>query len=163
MSGSSLLPEIVTFPGIRLAGFKAKMSLAADQTVPLWKSFMPGRKQIPGVVSEELYSVRIYPADYFAVLNPGREFEKWAAAPVDPHMAIPKPWELLQIPTGLYAVFHYRGLNTDPSIYRYIYGSWLPASGYVPDVRPHFEILGARYRNNDPQSEEDIWIPVTRS
>jgi AraC family transcriptional regulator len=28
------------------------------------------------------------------------------------------------------------------------------------DDRPHFEILGIRYRNNDPNSEEEIWIPI---
>lgn len=26
----------------------------------------------------------------------------------------------------------------------------------------HFEILGEKYKNNDPLSEEDIWIPIKR-
>ena len=25
---------------------------------------------------------------------------------------------------------------------------------------PHFEILGAQYKNNEPDSEEEIWIPI---
>jgi len=25
---------------------------------------------------------------------------------------------------------------------------------------PRIEILGEKYRNNDPDSEEEIWIPV---
>jgi AraC family transcriptional regulator len=36
----------------------------------------------------------------------------------------------------------------------------LPASEYVVDNRPHFEILGAQYKNNEPDSEEEIWIPI---
>ena len=61
---------------------------------------------------------------------------------------------------GLYAVFDYKGLNTDHSIYQYIFGTWLPNSDYVLDNRPHFEILGDKYKNNDPTSEEEIWIPI---
>jgi AraC family transcriptional regulator len=27
-------------------------------------------------------------------------------------------------------------------------------------ARPHMELLGEKYRNNDPHSEEEIWIPI---
>lgn len=64
------------------------------------------------------------------------------------------------MPSGLYVVFPYKGLNTDPRIFQYIYGTWLPASDFAIDDRPHFEILGAKYKNNDPDSEEDICIPI---
>lgn len=26
------------------------------------------------------------------------------------------------------------------------------------DDRPHFEVLGGKYQNNSPNSEEEIWI-----
>ncbi len=62
---------------------------------------------------------------------------------------------------GLYAVFDYKGLHTDTKIFYYIFETWLPKSNdYCLDDRPHFEILGAKYKNNDPNSEEQIWIPV---
>jgi AraC family transcriptional regulator len=64
------------------------------------------------------------------------------------------------LPGGLYAVFSYKGLNTDHAIFESIFRAWLPNSKYELDDRPHFEILGANYRNNDPYSEEDIWVPV---
>jgi len=28
------------------------------------------------------------------------------------------------------------------------------------DDRPHFEVLGDKYKNADPDSEEEIWIPI---
>jgi AraC family transcriptional regulator len=28
------------------------------------------------------------------------------------------------------------------------------------DNRPHFEILGEKYKQGSPDSEEEIWIPV---
>jgi AraC family transcriptional regulator len=42
----------------------------------------------------------------------------------------------------------------------YIFNTWLPKSGYQLDRRPHFEILGEKYKNNNPDSEEEIWIPI---
>jgi AraC family transcriptional regulator len=68
--------------------------------------------------------------------------------------------ETYVLPGGLYAVFDYKGLNTDNSIFQYILGTWLPGSDYVLDNRPHFEVLGDKYKNNDPNSEEEIWIPI---
>ena len=61
---------------------------------------------------------------------------------------------------GLYAVFDYKGSSADPSIFQYIYTDCLPKSEYLLDDRPHFEILGEKYKNNDPESEEEIWIPI---
>jgi AraC family transcriptional regulator len=60
----------------------------------------------------------------------------------------------------MYAVFDYKGLNTDSSIFIYIFTEWLPGSIYVLDERPHFEVLGEKYKNNDPDSEEEICIPI---
>jgi AraC family transcriptional regulator len=47
-----------------------------------------------------------------------------------------------------------------PKTFQYIFGTWLPNSEYVLDNRPHFEILGEKYKNDDPTSEEEIWIPI---
>lgn len=64
------------------------------------------------------------------------------------------------LPGGLYTIFDYKGLNTDTRIFICIFKEWLPNSNYVLDGRPHFEILGKKYKNNDPESEEKIWIPI---
>jgi len=45
-------------------------------------------------------------------------------------------------------------LNTDNRIY--IFSDWLPKSDYELDEKPHFEILGEKYKNDDPNSEEEI-------
>ncbi|MBL7922291.1 MAG: GyrI-like domain-containing protein [Bacteroidia bacterium] len=61
---------------------------------------------------------------------------------------------------GLYALFDYKGSSGDPSIFQYIFGTWFPSSEYFLDDRPHFELLGDKYKNNDPTSEEEIWVPI---
>jgi AraC family transcriptional regulator len=69
--------------------------------------------------------------------------------------------EVLELPEGLYAVFTYKGIPANAApFFRSIFTEWLPASDYVLDNRPHFEILGSLYQHNDPKSEETVWIPV---
>jgi AraC family transcriptional regulator len=64
------------------------------------------------------------------------------------------------LPQGLYAIFDYKGLSSDPTIFQYIFQTWLPRADYQLDFRPHLEVLGEKYQNNDPTSEEEIWIPI---
>ena len=44
--------------------------------------------------------------------------------------------------------------------YQYIFQTWLPVSGYRLDDRPHFAVMGEKYKKEDPDSEEEIWVPV---
>ena len=136
------------------------MCIADNKTGELWKSFISRRKEITNNLTSDFISMTIYKPIYFLDFKPTNEFEKWAAVEVEDFKNVPADMEPFTLKSGLYAVFRYKGLNTDHSIYKFIFGSWLPDSEYLLDDRPHFEILGAKYKNNDPSSEEDIWIPV---
>ena len=107
-----------------------------------------------------MFSLQVYDDNYFNSFNPTKEFTKWALIEVEHFDEVPDGMSTFVLPDGMYAVFHYKGLNTDTSIFKYIFSEWLPQSTYVLDNRPHFEILGEKYKNNDPDSEEEIWIPV---
>lgn len=155
-------PEIKTLSQKTLIGKRITMSLANNKTGELWKSFMPRRNEIKNVISTDLFSLQTYDANYFKAFNPNNEFEKWALSEVSETNEIPSGMEVFSLEGGLYAVFFYKGLNTDFSIFNYIFSEWLPKSEYNLDNRPHFEILGAKYKNNDPESEEEIWIPIKK-
>jgi AraC family transcriptional regulator len=144
----------------KLVGRKLSMSLAADRTAELWRSFMPAQKEVRNRIGTELYSMQVYGPTYFTAFNPAAMFEKWATAEVSNFTGNPEGMKTFVLPGGLYAVFLHKGSNTDTSTFQYIFTTWLPASGYELDNRPHFEILGEKYRNGDPNSEEEIWIPV---
>jgi len=152
-------PEMVAGKERKLVGKKLKMSLVNDRTMELWRSFMPERMKIPNRISNELISMRVYLAPLI-IENAEQEFEKWAAVEVLNFNKIPAGMESFVLHSGLYAVFHYKGLNTDSRIFIYIFKEWLPKSNYKLDERPHCEILGDKYKNGDPESEEEIWIPV---
>lgn len=139
---------------------RRSMSLAHYQIEALWQRFMPLRNAIANKVSTDLISLANYNTDYFDDFNPLTEFERWATVEVSGFANLPEEMETFVIPGGLYAVFLSKGLSTDHTIFHYIYGTWLPSSEYALDHRPHFEILGEKYRKNDPLSEEEIWIPI---
>lgn len=144
----------------KLVGKRMTMSFANYTIGTLWQSFMPQRKHIANTCSDGMYSLAIYPPDFFTRFNPSTLFERWAAVEVNNFDTIPAGMETTIVCGGLYAVFHYKGLHTDNSIFQYILQTWLPASGYQLDNRPHFEWLGEKYSNNDPESEEEIWVPI---
>jgi len=153
-------PRIEVIKEKMLIGNRLTMSLANNRTGELWRSFMPRRREISKPISNNLISMQVYKPTYFTEFNPATEFEKWAAIEVSDYNNVPEDLETFTLTGGLYAVFDYRGLSTDSSIFQYIFGTWLPNSDYLLDNRPHFEILGDKYKNDDPTSEEEIWIPV---
>lgn len=157
----NMKPGIITIIPKRLIGMRMKMSLSVNRTGELWHSFMQRRKEIQNTIGNDLYSMQVYDPLYFADFNPDTEFEKWAAIEVSDFNEIPSEMESCILPGGLYAVFlHKGGASTGPRTFQYIFGTWLPDSGFALDNRPHFEILGKKYKHDDPDSEEEIWIPV---
>ena len=153
-------PRIETIAAKQLIGKRLTISMVNNKTGELWKNFMTRRTEIKNTIGTTYYSLQVYAAGYFINVNPNNEFEKWALAEVSDFNSIPAEMEPFTLPGGMYAVFFYKGLNTDIQIFQYIYETWLPHSNYVLDNRPHFETLGEKYKNHDPDSEEEIWIPV---
>lgn len=142
-------------------GMSKDMSFANNTTPDLWRAFMPRRKEIQNVIGIELYSGEVYPNNFFISFNPSTPFQKWAAVEVENFDQVPARMETLISPAGLYAVFNYKGTNAGAAeFYRKIFTEWLPASAYQLDARPHWAVMGTKYKNNDPDSEEEIWIPV---
>lgn len=154
-------PRIQSISEKKLVGKRVRMSLTNNRTTELWQSFMPHRKEIINPVGIDMFSLRVYDPQYFANFNPGAEFDKWAAIEVSDYNSIPPGMETLTLPAGLYAVFNYVGAaSAGGPFFQHIYGTWLPNSEYRLDNRPHFEVLGEKYKNESPDSEEEIWIPV---
>jgi len=153
-------PRIENIKEKMLTGKRLTMSFANNKTGELWKSFMPIRSEITNKLSNDLISMQVYKPTHFAEFSPTNEFVKWATVEVADFKNVPGDLETFTLPGGLYAVFDYKGSSIDGTIFQYIFGTWLPNSNYLLDDRPHFEVLGEKYKNADPNSEEEIWIPI---
>jgi AraC family transcriptional regulator len=155
-------PRIEIIKAKKLIGKHLTMSLVENRTHELWKSFMPLRKIIKNNLSAELISMQVYDQSYsFKNFDPAKTFEKWAAVEVESFDNVLGEMETFTLPAGLYAVFLHRGAaSAGAKTFQFIFGTWLPASEYELDNKPHFELLGEKYKNDDENSEEEIWIPI---
>lgn len=157
-------PIIKTIPEKEFIGMRTTISLSDNHSQDLWKSFMPRRKEIRNNLTAELYSIQVYDKTLeLKKFNPETLFETWAAIEVADLNVIPDGMESYLLEGGLYAVFVYKGTpDAFSEMLRYIFGNWLPGSNYALDDRAHFEIMGEKYKNNDPDSEEEVWIPIKK-
>ena len=153
--------KIIAFESKKLVGHFIEMSLFDNKTFELFSSFMPQKKLIKNTVSEDVFEVLIYDSNYLKKFCPTNTFTKWATVAVENYDAIPEGMKTLNLESGLYAVFNYKGLPKDFGILMsYIYSNWIPKSKYQLDIRPHFNILGEKAKRNHPDSEETVWIPI---
>jgi len=158
-----MIPRIELLSEKKIIGKRLIMSYSNNKTNELWNSFMPRKNEIVDSICTELYSMQIYPPLYFNNFNPNTEFEKWASIEVIDFNNVPIDMESFTLKSGLYAVFLNIGSASNASsTFQYIFYTWLPNSEYNLDNRPHFEIIGKKYKNDDPSSEEEIWIPIIR-
>lgn len=155
-------PRIETLKEKKLIGKRLTMTLADNTTPELWRSFMLQRKEIKNNLSTDLISMQVYNQSLdFANFNPHATFEKWATTEVTDFNIVPVEMETFILKGGLYAVFVHKGAaSSGAKTFQHIFGTWLPDSNYLLDNRPHFELLGEKYKNDASDSEEEIWIPV---
>ena len=160
----TMSPRIEHIEEKKLVGLHIQTTLADNQTPALFRSFISRRREPENRLNANIYSVQVYDTSIdFRSFTPTTPFEKWAAVEVAAFGELPPGMEALIVPAGLYAVFLYKGLPQDfPSTAQYIFGTWLPQSEYIPDNRPHFEIMSPAYRPDDPAAEEEVWVPVKR-
>lgn len=156
--------RIEQLPKKILIGKSMRTSLAENKTHQLWRSFMLDKWAIKNAVGTDLYSIQVYDELlYFKNFNPNTEFTKWAAIEVENQNNTPGGFASFTIDSGLYAVFLHKGtVNEFPKTFQFIFNTWLPQSEYELDNRPHFELLGKNYKNNNPNSEEEVWIPIKK-
>jgi AraC family transcriptional regulator len=157
-----MVPRIETIAEKKLVGKHLRVTLSNNKIFELWRSFMPRRKGINNIKSPDLFSIAIYDKEIsIRNFNKDMEFERWATMEVTQIDVIPPDMEAYILAGGLYAVFLHKGpASSGPNTFKYIFETWLPNSCYIYDDRPQFEILGEKYKNEDPDSEEEIWIPI---
>ncbi len=115
-------PRVELLAQKTIIGKRMRMSFANNKTGELWRGFMPRRKEIHNNIDSNLYSIEVYGSSYFDNYDPNTEFEKWAGVEVTDFETIPMEMETITIPSGLYAIFIYRGLaSAAEQTYQYIF------------------------------------------
>jgi AraC family transcriptional regulator len=150
-------PKIITIQQKQVIGMKSQMLINQyENIVILWKEFMPRKSELFHLSNSELIALQ----DYTAFGNFEKPFDIYACAEVSNTEIIPKGMLAYTIPSGLYAVFLHKGMKAGAT-YQRIMSEWLPTSGYAIDDRPHFQVMGEKYKNGSEDSEEDFYVPVS--
>lgn len=141
----------------KLIGFRITTSFQEDKTPIVWRKFMMRRNEIANRISDQLFSLQIYPESF----TPNQSFTKYALAEVSDFDNIPSDFEAFQLEGGKYLVFTYKGkAENGPKIFGYIFQKFIPENQFEVDDRPHFEIFGDDYNPSSEFAEEEIWIPI---
>jgi AraC family transcriptional regulator len=151
-------PRIAQLQAKVVVGMKSQMQHQQYQNiVALWKQFMPQQVKINNRTCQEFIALQNF-SDFG---NPVDNFEIWACVEVTDSSNLPEGMQSFQIPEGDYAIFPHKGMNAGAT-YQKIMTEWLPKSGYKIADRPHFQVMGEKYKNGSPDSEEDFYVPVEK-
>lgn len=118
---------------------------------------MMRRNEITNRISDQLFSLQIYCENF----TPNQSFTKYALAEVSDFDNTPNEFETLDLKSGKYLVFSYKGkAENGAAIFSYIFRIFIPDNNFEVDDRPHFEIFGDDYNPSSEFAEEEIWIPI---
>jgi AraC family transcriptional regulator len=150
-------PKIIRKEGFTLAGLAHRGTTDAGKIGELWGKFFARVGELQGVIDPEVaYGVM---RDFDEASG---EYDYIAAVRVASGENLPAGFVAAPIPPCAWAVF----TSTIPDMaqdYPYIYGTWLPASGYQHGPAPEFELYGPEFDPSKPESPVDIYVPVVKA
>lgn len=155
-------PSIVEAQDRPLIVARLSMSLSNNKTRELWQGFRPRVKEITDRKGSDFFSIQHFSDGVsWGNFNPTTEFVKFAGVEVHNQGDMPEGMEAYTLKGGKYAVFiHHGPASAFAKTFQYIFGQWLPGSGFESDDRDQFEVLSGNYRPDDPNAQEEVWIPI---
>lgn len=164
LSGITIKPRIIDFEGALIVGIRGTTTIRENKIPWMWKEFNPRIGEIKNRVS----SIRGYgicevdPGYDMSKFGENTTYNEFVGVEVLDFSYIPVGMDVKHLEMGRYAVFTHRGkLMNLQMTYDYIWGTWIPYSGYELDMRDDFEYYDERYLGQDNESSEmDIYIPI---
>lgn len=160
----TMKPKIVEIHRKTLVGMNTMTSLADNRIPQLWENFMARAHEIQENKKTGYYEVHPYDGNFkMEDYTETMEFEKWATVEVDTIRDVPENMKAHLLTGGKYAMFVHKGSMSNVQLsFDYIYGTWLPNSGYEFDLRDDFERYDPQkyFGPGHPDSEMEIYVPI---
>lgn len=141
-----------------IAGLRERYSMQNMGKIPeQWMRFVPRIGYVPGqIFNNTAYGV-IWNADEAGT------FEYLSGVEVSDFSKITADLSTIRIPEHEYAVFSHSGhVSEIQSVFRTIFGKWIPESGYKVAEAPELEKYGPSFNGMTGHGGFEIWIPVVR-
>ena len=153
--------QIVQVSEIFVVGISVNMQRHETHKIKtLWQQFSPIKGEITNLVNGKSIAMQNFILGETG--EPNKDFNMWACAEVSNLSDVPSAMKGFIIPKGEYIKVLHKGMDAGKT-YQRIMTEWLPNSGYAIDDRPHFQVMGDKYKNGSPDSEEDFYIPVIKT
>jgi AraC family transcriptional regulator len=170
--GSSLISHIMnkqpifqTREAFTVVGVERYTSNGIPAIQEAWGEFSKRSNEIQNIVAPIAFGVEDYSRDF--EMNPGG-FPKYyyiSSYEVSSTANIPEGMKAKEIAAGNYAVFIFEGSLAElPKFFTFIYGEWMPASGYKMD--PALSLDFERYPEpvtDMHNAKVEIWVPVVKA
>ncbi len=157
--GIYMEPKIIYDKEFKIVGIKGVVKPGSSLISDLWCEFGSKRTEIRNVVNPD---VTLGLCEYMPNITDDSEFSYCACVEVTDFQSIPKEITTKTIPPSKYAVFTHKGSMAGlKGTFDFIYGKWLPKSGYELAERDTIEWYDSRSSDlSSPDYEFDIYIPL---
>ncbi len=153
-------PKIVSKPMMKVIGIPTIYTLEDFNMMTMWSVFKKRRDEIINFVS---------PENYFGIYENHQEnsseetlFTYLCCKQVNSFEMLPEKMVSRTIQEQTYAVFTHKGSTETMDVsLGYIWGDWLPKSGYLYTDKPDFELFSDRFNPSSEHSEIDLFIPIS--
>ncbi|MDT8718688.1 AraC family transcriptional regulator [Clostridium sp. 19966] len=149
-------PQIILDKEFKLIGMKETVKPGSEGIKNLWHNFTSKKSEVKNILAQDTV---IGICEYMPNITDESKFSYFAGVEVTDFFDIPKEMLIKIIPNSKYAVFTHKGsLSKLKDTYNFIYGIWLPQSGYELAELDTIELYDSRSNTADP--EFDIHIPL---
>lgn len=147
-------PKFVQKPAFTVVGVVHRGPMGNPDIPKLWGVFNHHMADIPNIINPRVcYGAQ----DHFDEAT--GEFDYLAACETPPGSRAPEGMHVWDVAAANYAVFP-TTLATIHDSYHYIYGTWLPQSGYQRASGVEFELYDESFNPDDPNSTFYLYVPV---
>ncbi|MDD3287855.1 MAG: AraC family transcriptional regulator [Alphaproteobacteria bacterium] len=157
----TMKPRFERKEAFTVIGLGKDYNLANPNTIgALWNAFLAQKNRIEQTRGEDCYGICYAPKEKEAMPD---KFHYTAALRVNENAPVPEGMEKIHIAAQEYAVFTHKGPTSNITITNdFIWKTWLPQSGVDLADAPDFELYGAKWKDNAPDSEFEIFVPIIR-
>ena len=151
-----LEPKIILDKAYKLIGMKEMLKPGSDEIKNLWNTFTSRKSEVKNVIAP---NIELGICEYMPNITDESEFSYFAGVEVTDFCHVPKSMLNKTITNFKYAVFTHKGpLTMLKDTYNFIYGVWLPQSGYELAEADTIELYDNRLTTTEV--EFDIHIPL---
>lgn len=151
-----LEPKIILDKEYKLIGMKEILKPGSEAIINLWNNFISKKSEVKNIVAHDIV---LGICEYMPNITDESEFSYFAGVEVTDFCDVPNKMLCKTITNSKYAVFtHKDPLTKLKDTYNFIYGVWLPQSGYELAELDTIELYDGR--SDATASEFDIHIPL---